>query len=87
MKKKDVSQVTKLLNNYLKKFELYFHFKEDEVRHFFLPRKDVIYTFVLESNVEGADGKKEPQVTDFLSFYCLPSSILKNPKYNQLRVS
>ena len=48
----------KLLNNYLKyfsfinptrKFKLYFKFTDEEVKHFFLPRKDVIYSYVVEN--------------------------------------
>ncbi len=44
----------------------------------FSPIEDVIYSYV----VEDEDGK----VTDFISYYSLPSSILNNPKHNLLRV-
>jgi len=47
MKKKDVKGVQKLLNTYLEKFKLFCHFTQEEVKHMFLPRKDVIYTYVL----------------------------------------
>lgn len=48
MKKSDISKVTKLLNEYLQKSRLYTKYNEEEVKHWFLPRKDVIYTYVVE---------------------------------------
>ena len=38
--------------------------------HLMIPKKGVVYTVV----IEGSDGK----LTDFVSFYNLPSSILKD---------
>ena len=68
MEEKDVDSVQELLNNYLAKFQLKVIFSKDEIAHWMLPRANVIDSFVVES----AEGK----VTDFLSFYHLPSSIL-----------
>jgi len=48
MVKKDVASCTKLLNNYLSKFKIYTRFTEELVKHLFLPRKDVIFTYVVE---------------------------------------
>lgn len=78
MKSKDIGQVTKLLQQYLSKFKVHLRFTEEDVKHWFLPRKDVIYSYVVE---------KDKVVTDFISFYCLPSSVLKNPKYTQFRAA
>lgn len=50
------------------------------MRHFFTPRENVIYAYVVESSVTKT-------ITDFFSFYCLPSSVLNNPKYNELKVA
>lgn len=83
MKKKDVSQVYKLLNNYLKNFKLYFKYTEEEVKYWFIPRKEVIYTYVVES----FDENKNSIITDFISFYSLPSTIINNPKYQTLKVN
>ena len=52
-------------------------FTVEEVKHFFLPRENVINSYVVVNNKE---------ITDFFSFYYLPSSILKNPKYQTLNV-
>jgi glycylpeptide N-tetradecanoyltransferase len=69
MQAKDANKIHALLNEYLKKFEIKLHFSKKDVTHFFLPRPDVVFTFVIE------DDKKE--ITDFFSFYSLPSTILK----------
>jgi glycylpeptide N-tetradecanoyltransferase len=79
MKAKDIDAVYKLLSAELEKYAVHFKYTQEEIKHWFLPVKDVIYSYVVE--------KDKGQVTDFLSFYCLPSSILRNPKYNQLRAA
>ena len=69
MKEKDIEQVKDLLNNFLAKHsKIHFDWSSEEVRHFLLPQKDVIFSYVVE------DGEK---ITDFFSFYSLPSSVLK----------
>jgi len=45
-------------------------FNQEEVKHWFIPRKEVIYTYVKKSE----DG----EVTDLISFYNLPSLCLKS---------
>lgn len=65
MKKKDTPQITQLLNAYLKQFKVYFKYSEEEVKHWFVPKKDVIYTYVVEQS--------NGDIKDFLSFYSLPS--------------
>ena len=55
-------------------------FSVEEVTHLLLPRSGVVSSYVKESN-----GK----VTDFYSFYCLPSSCLKetDPEKQKLKVA
>lgn len=48
-KKRDIKSVRALLNTYLSKFKLYQHYSVNEVKHFFTPKDDVIYSFVVES--------------------------------------
>jgi len=68
MEDKDVEGVHVLLNNYLAKFQFKVLFTKEEVRHWLLPRDKVINSYVVSND----DGK----VTDLISFYHLPSSIL-----------
>lgn len=63
---KDIPQVYKLLKEYLKNFKLAPKYKQEEVAHMLLPKKDVIYTYVVESG-------ETKEVTDFVSFYRIPS--------------
>ncbi|GAX14312.1 glycylpeptide N-tetradecanoyltransferase [Fistulifera solaris] len=68
MEKKDVEGVHTLLNTYLEKFKIKILFSKDEIAHWLLPRKNVIDTYVVES--------PNGEITDMLSFYHLPSTIL-----------
>lgn len=79
MEKKDVPQVTVLLTNYLKKFKLAPELSEAEVEHWLVMQEDVIYSYVVE------DGSGN--VTDLLSFYTLPSTIIGNEQYKELRAA
>jgi len=76
-KTKDIAQVTKLLQDHLSQFKVHLRFTEEDVKHWLIPRKDVVYSYVVE---------KDKKITDFISFYCLPSSVLKHPKYKVIRV-
>jgi glycylpeptide N-tetradecanoyltransferase len=69
MEEKDVDAVHQLLTQYLTRFKLSIFFSKEEVAHWLLPRAKVIDSFVVESQHDGL-------VTDFVSFYHLPSSIL-----------
>ena len=69
MKESDVPQVHKLLNEFQQKFKIHFEYSLDEVKHLMLPLKNVLRSFVVEK-----DGK----VTDFASYYIVPSSVLKH---------
>lgn len=64
---RDLKQARRLLEEFLGRFTVHVRFSQEEFRHFFLPRPGVIESFVVE-----ADGR----VTDFFSFYALPSSVL-----------
>ena len=44
-----------------------------------IPIPNVIYSYVVED--------KDKKVTDFFSFYCLPSSIIKHPKHTVLKAA
>ena len=75
MEEKDVEQVYVLLENFEKQFKVHGYYDRDQVRHWFIPRKNVVYSYVRE-----LDGK----ITDFISFYNLPSSILQHESYKKL---
>lgn len=79
LEEKDCPQVAKLLNNYLAKFKLKPVYSDDEFKHWFMPREGVIDSFVVED--------EKGIITDFGSFYHLPSTIMNNPQYNLLKAA
>uniref|UniRef100_A0A672GA24 Glycylpeptide N-tetradecanoyltransferase n=1 Tax=Salarias fasciatus TaxID=181472 RepID=A0A672GA24_SALFA len=79
MERRDVRQVTELLQKYLKRFQLTPSMGEEEVAHWFLPQENIIDTYV----VEGTDGK----LTDFTSFYTLPSTVMHHPLHRSLKAA
>lgn len=69
----------KLLQNYLKKFDLAPQFSRDDFRYYFMPRDGVIYSYVALN--------KDKKVTDLISFYSLPSSVMHHPQYKSIRAA
>lgn len=81
---KDIPAVGKLMRRYMKRFDMAARFSDDEVEHLLLSgkagegRKQVTWTYVVENN-----GK----ITDMISFYSLPSSILDSDKHQILEAA
>jgi glycylpeptide N-tetradecanoyltransferase len=73
------SQVTKLLAGYLQQFSIAPEMDEEEVRHWLSFQTDVVHSYV----VEGPGGR----ITDLLSFYTLPSSVIGNDQYDSLKAA
>eukprot|EP00010_Vexillifera_abyssalis_P004751 CAMPEP_0201552710 /NCGR_PEP_ID=MMETSP0173_2-20130828/16990_1 /ASSEMBLY_ACC=CAM_ASM_000268 /TAXON_ID=218659 /ORGANISM="Vexillifera sp., Strain DIVA3 564/2" /LENGTH=424 /DNA_ID=CAMNT_0047963233 /DNA_START=21 /DNA_END=1292 /DNA_ORIENTATION=+ len=80
MVEKDVPAACALLADYLKKYHVAAQFNETDFQHWFLPRQGVIYTFVVEN-------PKTSKITDLISFYQLPSSILNHPRHHTLNAA
>ncbi|KAJ8653368.1 hypothetical protein O0I10_011019 [Lichtheimia ornata] len=77
----DVPQVRELLNKFLNRYDVAPVFQtDDDVKHWILPHKDVVWTYV----VENPETKK---ITDMFSFYSLPSSVINNPKHKTLNAA
>lgn len=79
MTKDDVPQAFALLANYLKAFKLQPVFNEEEFEHWFLPRNGIISAYVV------AD--KSNKITDMVSFYTLPSTVMNHPNHNVIRAA
>ena len=71
MEKKDVKDVYNLISNSQKQFKIYSIFSEEEIEHWFIPIKNVIYSFVKED--------ENSNITDFTSFYVV-NSLIDNMK-------
>ncbi|KAK7840376.1 glycylpeptide n-tetradecanoyltransferase 1 [Quercus suber] len=80
MELRDVPAVTRLLRNYLSQFVVAPDFDEDDVEHWLLPSENVVDSYLVES-------PETHEITDFCSFYTLPSSILGNQTYSTLKAA
>ncbi|XP_069504503.1 glycylpeptide N-tetradecanoyltransferase 2 isoform X4 [Ambystoma mexicanum] len=79
MEEKDIKAVQQLLNSYLKHFNLAPFMDEEEVAHWLLPQDHIIDTFVVESS--------NGVLTDLLSFYTLPSTVMHHPVHKTLKAA
>jgi len=82
MTPEDVKSAHSLLTNHLKKFSLTVEFSVDDFAHWLLPREGVIYSYVACNNKEDSS-----IVTDMISFYVLPSTIIGNQKHSHLNAA
>ena len=64
---------------YLSKLEPAPTFTEDDFSHWFLPRDHIIECYVVE--------KEAGKITDMLSFYSLPSTVMNHPQHKTLRAA
>lgn len=80
MELRDVPAVTQLLRNYLSRFSVAPEFDDNEVEHWLLPQENVVDSYLVESQVTH-------DITDFFSFYTLPSSILHSQEYSILKAA
>jgi len=92
MEEKDVEAVAELAARYMKRFKMVPEFTLDEVRHNFLSGRgegeilngrregQVVWAYVVED-------PKSHKITDFFSFYSLPSTIMQHPKHALLEAA
>jgi len=80
-KTSDVDAVTDLLNGYAKKFDLTPVFTSADVLHWFIPQTDIIEAYVVE------DPSQPGKLTDFISFYTLPSTVMNHPQHNSIKAA
>jgi len=85
MKATDIPEACKLLNEYLSRFSLVPVFTEEDFQHWFLPREDIIDTYVVDKpDSSSPTGLK---ITDLVSFYTLPSTVMNHPTHNNLKAA
>ena len=73
--------VTELLNNFLQRFDLTPIFTSADVLHWFIPQPNIIESFVVE------DPDTPGKLTDFVSFYTLPSTVMNHPTHNTIKAA
>lgn len=77
---RDISGVTFLLNWKLERRKLAPVFTKEDVKHWFVPRENVVYTFVVEEEETG-------KITDVTSYYCVYATVLNNEKHKQFGIA
>jgi glycylpeptide N-tetradecanoyltransferase len=98
MEEKDVQEVCKLLRTYLQKFDLAPIYSKDEVQHWFLHKGDnttrVVWAYVVEvstpllnASFSRAQDPSSNELTDFISFYSLPSTVLTTSKHKLVQAA
>lgn len=80
MKTEDTTAACALLMKYLDQFDMHVDMTVEEFCHWLLPRKNVIYSYVVEDPATR-------EITDMVSFYSLPSSIIKHPIHKKLHAA
>ena len=80
MTPEDVPSAHKLVTTHLQQYDLVVKFSQEEFAHWLLPREGVIRSYVAVS-------PETNEVTDFCSFYYLPSSVMNNPKHTIMRAA
>jgi len=76
----DVKSSHALMSKYLEQFQLAPVFTEEEFAHWFLPREGVVTSHI---NKDASTG----EVTDMISYYTLPSTIVDHPRYKALKAA
>ncbi|CAB4069606.1 NMT [Lepeophtheirus salmonis] len=74
----DIKETCALLNKFLSNYDISQIFNEDEFRHWFLPREDIVSCFVVE---------KEGKITDMLSYYTLSSTVMSHPVHSNVKAA
>lgn len=79
MRSSDIPACFSLFKTFMENFSLTPQFTEEEFAHWVLPHEGVLFCYVLE----GSNG----EVTDFVTFYSLPSSVLCNDHHKGINVA
>ena len=80
----DVTAVCSLLNQSLhQRCKLHPVFDELHAKHWLAPHKDVVWAWVIDNPDENAT----LPITDYVSFYSLPSSVIGHPVHSDIRAA
>lgn len=78
MRSSDIPGAHKLLMDYLRRFDMVPVFTEEDFRHWFSPQDGIVDSFVVDNGRE---------LTDFVSFYTLPSTVMHHPVHKTLKAA
>lgn len=78
LNKNDCVTASELLHTYSSKFNLRMQFSQTEFEHWFYSKPDIVETYVIRNS---------EIVTDFVSVYFLPTTVINNPKHQVINVA
>ncbi|TPP56267.1 Glycylpeptide N-tetradecanoyltransferase [Fasciola gigantica] len=64
---------------FLEQYKLHPVFSREDFEHYFVPQDDIVNSFVVQND--------EGRITDFCSYYVLPSSVMKCKQHSTLRAA
>jgi len=80
MQSRDIPRVYQLYKTYHEKnSKMYFKFTQDELAHLLMPKKGLVYTYVIENNEKG--------ITDFITYFAMDCSLVENANHQGITVS
>ncbi|KAJ5211427.1 Glycylpeptide N-tetradecanoyltransferase [Penicillium cinerascens] len=82
---KDIDAVYDLLERYLRRYDINPTFTKEEVAHWLVHKESPGKEQVVWSYV--AEDVETHNITDFFSFYCLPSTVIQHPKHQEVRAA
>lgn len=74
----DMLPCTRLFAEYMSRFDLTPAFNVDDFIHWFTPRKGIVNSYVVDN---------QGVITDFISFYTLPSTVMHHPTHKTLKAA
>lgn len=78
LRAEDMAACTRLFETYMSRFDLTPAFNVEEFVHWFTPRKGIVNSYVVDNQGE---------ITDFVSFYTLPSTVMHHPTHKTLKAA
>lgn len=78
MRVEDVAQCSVLFDRFMDKFDLTPAFDHEEFQHWFMPKSGIVNSYVVENQGE---------ITDFISFYTLPSTVMHHPSHKTIKAA
>ena len=80
LQEKDLPELSTKLNEYLSQFKLCPRFSLEETAHWFLPRENIVNSYVIEDPAKGG-------IIGFCSYYTLPSTVMNHPAHKSIKAA
>lgn len=76
----DLPRLSVILKEYLSRFKLCPVFSLEEMAHWFLPRANIVSSYIVDEPAKGG-------IIGFCSYYTLPSTVMNHPQYKSIKAA